>query len=207
MNVDFSYARRSINAAFGLALRDQNAWAGFDLTANGFFRSFAALLIVMPLNVLYDMLLTSVLIGKKIAAGEQVAGSYEMSDAVFSTITLCAQWMIFPIAMIFVLRFLGLAHRYGALIIAHNWSSVVIILAYLPGYALYAIGLVSADVSLDLAFIVFGLTLYYRFYIAQTALDAGISTAGAVTILDLLLQIYFIVGVERTAALWLPAAS
>lgn len=207
MNVDFSYARRSIDAAFGLALRDQNAWAGFDLTANGFFRSFAALLIVMPLNVLYEILLTNAIIGKKIAAGQKVTGSFEMSDAVFSAIALCAQWMIFPIAMIFVLRFLGLAHRYSTLIIAHNWGSVVVFLANIPGFALYAIGLVSADVAFDLAFIVLGLTLYYRFYIAQTALDAGASTAGAITLLDFLLQVYFEVGVSATAGLWLPSAS
>ena len=52
---DIAYMRRSIDAAFRLALRDQRAWNGFDLTADGFFRSFAAILIVMPLNVLIEI--------------------------------------------------------------------------------------------------------------------------------------------------------
>ena len=60
---------------------------------------------------------------------------------------------------------------------------------------------------LDLNFIVLGFTIYYRFYIAQTALDAGWGTAAGVALLDLVLQVYFLIGLSTFAGLWLPASS
>lgn len=202
---DLAYMRRSIDAAFRLAIRDQRGWNGFDLTTDGFFRSFAAILLVMPLNILIDLFATNVAIQRKLAEGGAVTGSYDISDAVFSTVALCAEWMIFPLVMIFVLRFVGLAHRYSALVIAHNWSSVVIALVNIPAFALGSMGIFSPDLAYDVTFIVLGLTLYFRFYVAQTALDAGLGIAGAVTMLDFLLKIYFAIGIQATASLWLPA--
>ena len=204
---DIAYMRRSIDAAFRLALRDQRAWSGFDLTAEGFFRSFAAMLIVLPLNIIFDLFVTNVATRKVIAEGGTVKGAYDLSDAVFSTVVMCAEWLIFPVVMIFVLRFVGLAHRYSALIIAHNWATVVIALVNIPAFALGSMGVFSPDLTYDVYFIVLGLTLYYRFYVAQTALDAGLGIAGAVTFLDFLLKIYFALGVSATASLWLPAAT
>lgn len=204
---DIAHMRRSIDAAFRLALRDQRAWSGFDLTAEGFFRSFTAVLIVMPLNILIDIFATNVAARKRIAEGGTVTGTYDVSDAVFSTIAMCGEWLIFPIVMVFVLRFIGLAHRFSALIIAHNWATVVVALVNIPAFALGSMGLLSPDLTFDITFIVLGLTLYYRFYIAQTALDAGWGTAGSITLLDFLLKIYFALGVSATAGLWLPAAT
>ncbi|MEQ1865924.1 MAG: hypothetical protein ABL996_14905 [Micropepsaceae bacterium] len=204
---DIAYVRRSIDAAFRLALRDQRAWSGFDLTAEGFFRSFMAVLIVMPLNILIDIFSTDVAIKKKLMEGGTVKSAYEFSDAVFSTMAMCAEWLIFPLVMIVVLRFVGLAHRYSALIIAHNWATVVIALVNIPVFALGSMGVFSPDLTYDVYFIVLGLTLYYRFYVAQTALDAGLGIAGSITLLDFLLKIYFALAVQATAGLWLPAAT
>lgn len=207
MTVDIAYMRRSIDAAFRLALRDERGWGGFDLTTDGFFRSFAAIMVVMPLNILIDLFATDVAIKKKLAEGGTVSGAYDLSDAVFSTVAMCAEWLIFPVVMIFVLRFIGLAHRYSALVIAHNWGTVVVALLNIPAFALGTIGLLTPDLAFDVTFIVLGLTLYYRFYIAQTALDAGWGTAASITMLAFLLKIYFTLAISATAGLWLPTAT
>jgi hypothetical protein len=207
MSAEAGYVRRSIDAAFRLALRDERAWSEFDLTVGGFYRSFAAILVVAPLNILLDIF------GMQLAAGQHAERKepisthvYDMSDAVFSTLALCAQWMVFPLAMIVVTRFFRLDHRYSALIIAHNWGTVVVALFNLPPFLLYSAGLVSVDQAFNLSFIVLGLTLYYRYYIAQTALGAGWSTALSITTLELVLQVYFISGLALVAGLWLPTS-
>ena len=207
MSVDIPYMRRSIDAAFRLALRDEGAWSVFDLTADGFFRSFAAMLVVVPLNIFFDILRVHMIIEKSIADRKPITGSYELSDAVFSTIVLSFEWMLFPLAMLAVLRFLRLAHRYSALIIAHNWGTVIVALLNIPPFALYALRVVSIDQALDLSFIIFGLTLYYRFYVAQTALGAGWSVAASITVLSVVLQLYFEHAVSLTAGLWLASGS
>jgi hypothetical protein len=206
VNEGVAYMRRSIDAAFDLVARNPRAWSRFDLTVEGFFRSFAAIVIVIPLNILLDVILTQVAVVRAAEKGaEIVVPPYGLGEAVFSSVALCVQWMIFPLAMIPVLRYLGLAHRYTALIIAHNWGTVVVMLFNMPAFLLYAAGVIGAETAIDIYFIVLGLTLYYRFYVAQTALDAGWGTAAAIALLHIILQAYFQLGVSNFAGLWLPA--
>ena len=75
----------------------------------------------------------------------------------------------------------------------------------LPAIVLFSVGLISGQAATDCLFITLGLTLYYRFYIAQTALEVGWSLAMALSILQLLLTILFAVAVRNGAGLWLPS--
>lgn len=206
MTVDLAYMRRSVDAAFDLVTRNPRAWEKFDLTADGFYRSFAAFLIVAPINIATDLIVVQLAAAERarqnMPAGEAV---YYMSDAVFSTVALCVQWLLFPIAMLFLLRFLGYAQRYAALVIAHNWGSVVVWLFVLPAYLLFLAGILTSDQAISLNLIVLGLTLYYRFYIAQTALGAPWTLAAGITMIDFLLQANYLFALSRIAGLWLPA--
>lgn len=208
MSVDFAYMRRSIDAAFDLVVRDKRAWSKFDLTTEGFYRSFAAMFIVLPLNLVIDVIATQVAIAERVRKGKPALDHpYGLGDATFSTLAVCVEWLIFPIAMIFLLRFLGLAQRYVALIIAHNWGTVVVWLFNLPAFLLYAAGVVSSETAIDLNFIVLGFTLYYRFYIAQAALDTTWSLAAAIAMIDFLLQVNFLFALSQMSGLWLPSPS
>lgn len=206
MTVDLAYMRRSVDAAFDLVTRNPRAWEKFDLTADGFYRSFAAFLIIAPINIATDAIVVRLAAAERIRqnkpAGEAV---YYMSDAVFSTVALCIQWLLFPIAMLFLLRFLGYAQRYAALVIAHNWGSVVVWLFNLPAFLLFAAGIITSNQAIDINLIVLGLTLYYRFYIAQTALGAPWTLAAGITMIDFLLQANYLFALSRIAGLWLPA--
>jgi hypothetical protein len=208
MTVDFAYMRRSVDAAFDLVVRDQRAWSKFDLTTDGFYRSFAAMLVVLPLNVVIDIIANQIAIADQIRKGKSVADQaiYGPSDAVFATVAMSVQWLLFPIAMIFLLRYLDLAQRYSALIIAHNWGTVVIWLFYLPPFLLYAAGIISSSFAIDLNLIVLGFTLYYRFYIAQSALGTSWLLAAGIAMIDFLLQANFLFGLSKIAGLWIANA-
>ena len=206
MTVDLAYMRRSVDAAYDLVTRNPRAGEKFDLTVEGFYRSFAAFLIIAPINIATDAIVVRLAAAERIRqnkpAGEAV---YYMSDAVFSTVALCIQWLLFPIAMLFLLRFLGYAQRYAALVIAHNWGSVVVWLFNLPAFLLFAAGIITSNQAIDINLIVLGLTLYYRFYIAQTALGAPWTLAAGITMIDFLLQANYLFALSRIAGLWLPA--
>jgi hypothetical protein len=208
MSVDFAYMRRSVDAAFDLVVRDQRAWSKFDLTTEGFYRSFAAMFVVLPLNIVIDLIVSQAELADKIRKGQPALEPiYGLGTAAFSTLAVCLQWLLFPVAMIFLLRFLDLAHRYVALIIAHNWGTVIVWLFNLPAFLLYAAGIVAWDIAVDLNFIVLGFTLYYRFYIAQTALDTTWGLAAAVAMIDFLLWVNFQFALWRMSGLWLPSTS
>ena len=202
--MDFAYYRQSIGAAFRLAARDHEGLKQFDLSAEGFFRSFAAFAFVVPLNILFDLFMLRLLEAKSLSEGKADAlGSYGLPELLFSTATLGIEWLIFPIAAIFLLRFLNLSDRYATLIIAHNWGRIVTGLFNLPTIVLFSLGLISHQVAFDLLFITFGLTLYYRFYITQTALEVGWSLAMAITIIEILLMIFFAEAVWNSQHLWI----
>ena len=206
MSVDLAYVNRSLDAAFDLVMRDRRAWDKFDLTVEGFYRSFAAFLIVLPMNIVADLISVQVTADERIRQGkEAVEQAYGVGDALFSTVALAVQWTIFPLVMILVLRFLGLAHRYAPLIIAHNWGTIVVYLFNMPAFLLFAAGIISADDAIGLNLITLVLTLYYRYYTAETALDAGWSVAASTALLGFVLQVYFALGLSFAAGLWLPA--
>ena len=50
-----AHARQSVLAAWQLVVRDPKAWDAFDLSADGFFRSFAAILFVIPFNIVFGI--------------------------------------------------------------------------------------------------------------------------------------------------------
>ncbi len=207
MSVNIAYVNRSLDAAFALVVRDRRAWDKFDLTVEGFYRSFAALLIVIPMNIGMDLLARGVIAAERLRQGKPpLENAYGLGDAVFSTLTLSLQWMLFPLVMIFVLRFLGLAHRYAPLIIAYNWGTIVIYLLNLPAFLLFAAGIIDASDTVTLYTIILVFTLYYRYYTAETALDAGWSIAASTALLGLVLHSYYeFFAVPFAADLWLPA--
>lgn len=207
MSVDIAYVNRSVDAAFGLVMRDKRAWDKFDLTVEGFYRSFAAFLIVLPMTIVADLITVQVQAAQRISEGEPaLVQAYGFADTIFSAVALAAQWAIFPLAMLFVLRFLGLANRYAPLIIAYNWGTIVVYLFNMPAFLLFAAGFIGADDFAGLYLITLVFTLYYRYYTAETALDAGWSVAASTTLLSFVLHVYFEFGLRMTAGLWLPAA-
>jgi hypothetical protein len=207
VSVDIAYVNRSVDAAFGLVMRDKRAWDKFDLTVEGFYRSFAAFLIVLPMTIIVDLIALQVQAAQRISQGQPaLEQAYGIGNVIFSTVALAAQWAIFPVTMIVVLRFLGLAHRYAPLVIAHNWGTIVVYLFSLPAFLLFAAGFIGYDDFLGLYLITIVFTLYYRYYTAETALDAGWSVAASTALLGLVLQMYFDFGLNMTAGLWLPAA-
>lgn len=201
-----AHARKSVGAAWQLVVRDPKAWDAFDLTADGFFRSFAAVLFVIPFNIVFDLF----------ALRLRQAGSIENSDAVgmaafsyskmaFSTTALCVEWVLFTIIAYFLLKFLGLADQYVRYIVAYNWGCIIVELFNLPAVVLFSFGLISYAAAVDLIFIALGLTLYYRFYIAQTALGVGWGLAMGIAVLEFLFTIFFGYGLQQVASLWVPA--
>lgn len=209
MSMDLAYMSRSVDAAFDLVVRDQRAWSKFDLTTEGFYRSFAAMLIVVPLIILIEVLADQVAVAELIRQGKPVINhaAYGLGDAVFAAVTLSVQWLLFPVAMIYLLRYLDLAQCYAALIIAHNWATVVIWLLHLPPFLLYAAGIITSDLAIQLNLIIMGFTLYFRFYIAQTALGTTWLLAAGVTMIDFLLQANFLFGLSKIAGLWVANAT
>ena len=106
---------RSVQAAWLLARGDKSALAQFDLSVDGFWKSFAAALVVAPAYIL-------VLLDQYRFTGWP---ENAWATALAELVSFAGGWIAFPLAAIPLTRLLGLGARYVPLIVADNWSAVI----------------------------------------------------------------------------------
>jgi hypothetical protein len=175
-------AWRSLHASWLLAMHDPDAYAHFKNTEAGFWRSFSAIFIVAPLY------LYAATAQARFAGGEGAASP----SLVWAAIGLVVQWIAWPLIMVLIARQAGLSRNYGRYIIAYNWSGVLIIAALMPPLLLMNLGLAQGAAAI-LSFAVLIASLYYRWYIAVTALETTGLVAAALVASDVALSL----GVNR----------
>ncbi len=176
-----------VTGAWLLANRDVSGYGCFNVTADGFWRSFIAIPLVAPLY-LYAVGAEA---GIAADGGEGGPGSDGSALGFYlaNAIALVVEWAIYPIALALVAKTLGIARRYAVYVIAYNWSSVLIVAAFLPPVLLYDAGLVGVGGALLLNFVVMLAALYYRWFIARTALETTGALAAGLVASDLVLSV------------------
>jgi hypothetical protein len=178
-----NYLRESLSGAVLVMLGRPEGLGRLDLSLAGFWRSFAALILVLPLAFIPEWSMANVVAEE----GEVPSG---FSDWLFSAaIVSLVDWFAFPLLFAFLARPLGLSDRYVPFIVARNWSAVVLAainaLVALP----YGIGLTSLGVTTFLVFGALGLTLYLACQVARVALAISATTASLVVAVEFSLSL------------------
>ena len=164
----------SLYGAYRLALFDESGMNHFNISVEGFWRSFFAAVILAPFYMFS--------IGQDFMTAE---GGFSFWAALIHFITYGLSWVIFPLVAFFATDILGLGHRFTALVVAVNWSSVLIFGALTLGVGFVALAQQSLA---DLALIVLtaGLIVYHWFVI-KTALETTTAIAIAFVLFNFLL--------------------
>jgi len=170
-------SRREIIAAlFGswrLMRFDADGMNWFNLTIQGFWRSFFAALPVAPffaLLVYFDF--------------RRQTDPVDVGREMFVTIVVYAVgWTIVPVIMVLVTKLLGTGRNFVPMMVAYNWTTVpqIIIqaLAALPG----AIGLISVELSGAVLFTVVIYILVFEWFVIRIALQTTAMTAAGIVLL------------------------
>ena len=179
---------KSINGAWRIARMDQNALNYFNMSIEGFWRSFLAVLIVVPLYVVFLVLNLGQLSGMELPTGSAT------SKEVYVAIKLAAHilgWLAFPVVMIPISRLMDLSQSYVPYIIVWNWSNVLVMAVILPAVLLFPPSAQSGQ-SAKLILMAAQITvLFYGYLVARAGLQCKILTAIGVVMLDLLLGLLF----------------
>jgi hypothetical protein len=164
----------SLYGAYRLARFDENGMNFFNVSVEGFWRSFFAAVLLAPFYMLS--------IGQDFMTAE---GGFSFWAVLVHLTTYGLSWVVFPLVAFFVTDLLGIGHRFTALVVAVNWSSVLIF-----GLLTVCIGFVTlAQQSLaELALVVVtaGLIVYHWFVI-KTALGTTAAIAIAFVLFNFLL--------------------
>jgi hypothetical protein len=191
-----AYIRRSLHAAFRTATFDMSAITAFDRSVEGFFRSFLALPLCVPIYAI--VMLAEYRIG--LASGgnadaEPVAQAYYIAEA----IAYFVNWFAFPLAMIPLSRLIGAGARYVPYVIAYNWGSCIVLAATAIPYLLMLLGVLTAEIAILLGYSVAIFVLVFRWMLARDALGVSGMTALSIVLIDTLMSLLITLGITSLA--------
>src|SRR5262249_488650 len=110
---------RSLTGAWYVFLDKPDAPRFFDLSVEGFWRSFRAILLMIPAYGLTALTDYQTLVGS-------ADGNFDTSTYVLTKVIADGfDWILFPILLFLVAEPLGITRRYPSFIIARNWGSVL----------------------------------------------------------------------------------
>lgn len=177
---------RSLTGAWLLAKRDPSALSYFNLSIDGFWRSFAAMVLVLPILFLS----ASISLDLKLASEAQEGITTDAGGFYAGRIVLMIiGWVAFPLVMIPVSRVLDLSHRYVTYIIVFNWSSVLAEYVLAVPELLWYAGVIGPDILSGAFVAVLALAVLYRWYVAKTALETTGLIASTMVLLEITLSI------------------
>lgn len=204
--LSIGYISRQIEAALRLFKVNPAAIEGFDTTANGFFRSFLAMLIAAPFNAY--QLIVSYSLAADVATSTLTTPLPEVPQVTVwlvlaMSLRYVIQWVALPVVLGLFARRLQLSHRYVPFVVAYNWATLVTSVISMVPMLLYGLGIADVATTQLLFLAVIGLILYYAWSVVVSALQIPPLAGFAVVALDILLSAFFTVVFE---SLYLSAA-
>ena len=157
MTVAIADAVRGVAAASQLARGNAQGIELLDVSIEGFWRSFQAVLWIVPFHTLIILALTHT--SAEAETPVPWTGEY---------ISLMVRFALFPLVALLLTRILGLTQRYVPLVAACNWASVLQS-AFLAISLLLISLLPEADRPM-LQFVCFSATLVYSWFVMRSAL-------------------------------------
>jgi len=94
-----------------------------------------------------------------------------------------------PIILAALAAPIGISNRYVPFIVARNWTSLLASVPFLITYSLFMLGIIPLGIMVLLSLTSLVVVLWYRFLVARIALQATISLAVGIVILDFLLSL------------------
>ena len=162
-------AAQSVRGAWRLALLDQDGMNGFNLSVQGFWRSFLVYLYLAPVYLLVILMpMQGSPVAETIDPGTLLAAklvSY-LVDIVASTVLLAV-----------LCHLLAVGEGFVALVVARNWSVVIQLAVLLPLSFLSAKGLLAGRAGGILQYVLILALIFYSWFITRTALAVGPFTA------------------------------
>lgn len=179
------YVQRALTGVMRLSLHDQKGLTWFEMTADGFFRSFWAIALAFPLYA-YAVLGT-------LRAAQDIPDieGKSVSIAVFVLLHIVffvGGSLIFVAAMAPLSKLLNLQSRFTPFVIAYNWGTLAAHIFGIVPVLAYALGLIGPTDGIAMSYVVLGFVSYFRFASLHVALGAPLPVAASLAITEALMR-------------------
>lgn len=172
---------RAATKGLGLLLRgDERALLCYDLSLEGFWRSFW-----LPLVLLLAYVLIMRPDAAELAAYDDDVTYYTLLQAV----KFLLNWIAYFALIAGISRLFGLTERFGIFVVLYNWAQAITTAATLPILAGATWGLLPSSVLAGWSTALLLAWLYIVVRVARHGLGASLSLAIAISALDLLVTL------------------
>jgi hypothetical protein len=178
----FAYIRENLVGAFEVMLGRAEGLEKLDTSLEGFWRSFAAFVLVLPFA------LVALASEQRLAALSTEAAPMRLSLPLEAAVLL-VDWITFPIVFALVARWLGLGPRYVPFIVTRNWATVVVMAMLSVVHALHLGGVLPGRATLALLLALTIVALRFSYVITRITLDVPLRTALPIVAFDFLLSV------------------
>ncbi len=177
--------KSSLYGAYRIARLDAGGLAHFNVSVEGFWRSFFAAIVVAPAYVL-------LLLVRNAALQNQLSDTGPMPTEISFApefITYVIGWITWPLIMLLVARLLSRTENFVPYIIVYNWANCIQVGLLLPVAVLTQGSVFPPEIAAIIGVVVTGLVLFYLWFIARMVLAVQGWAAAGIVIIDILLGV------------------
>ena len=171
-------ASRSLQGAWGLLRRDPAAPTAFNATLDGFWRSFLAAVLLLPLLLAYLALTET---------GESADQAAPATRWIVNLLVYAIEWAAWPLVAFYLARAMNCGDRLLGYLVAYNWSQLLTG-PFIIGLAVFARTALPQEDAAVLILVAEGAVLVYEYLIARQMLGVPARRAAAVVIASLALS-------------------
>lgn len=174
----------AIRSAFDLFLGRREALARFDMSVDGFWHSFRAMLYVLPFFA----------VNAAVEHGMMLADSVvdTASDTAFVLARVAdfgIDWIAMPVLLALLAARLGISRSYAPYVIVRNWALVVMSAPQALISLLLGFGLLSLEISAALSLAVLAVMIRYHYRIIRWTLGKPPGFAIGLVAADIVLSL------------------
>jgi len=191
--MDRAEIERSLTAAWRLFLGKPEAMRLFDTSADGFWRSFRAIFLILPFYLITSLADRADLLHDSVPDDNFSDGAFWFAK----TLTLCLDWVTLPILLGLLSNFINIARGYPAYVVARNWATVLMIVPFAGIALIEYLGLMGPELLFLPSVVAFGAALRMSYLVARRALQATPDIAIALVIFDFLISLALVMSINR----------
>lgn len=168
---------RSLNGAWLLFRGRNEGLLALDRTVDGFWRSFAVILLLLPLNAV------------TMFAISRAEGARETFQAMFVSglPLLLLDWIAFPVVLALAAAPLGIKRTYASYVVARNWAAPLMAAIMMIPFVLRGAGWVETTAAVLLSLVTLAVVLRFHYLIMRIALKTSAVVSVGLVVADFML--------------------
>lgn len=184
--ITFNEIYAAVLHSWALFRGDRGALNAFDSSYDGFWRSFAVILVLAPFYVIVFLAEQRLILDDPLEAPVTFsAGAFLF----WKSMSALVDWVALPILLAFLAKPLNFANRYTLLVVARNWTSILAILPYALVSLLFITGLLPPGGLLWASLLLMLILLRFRYQVFSAALGGPTSLVVGFVALDFLFSV------------------